>query len=648
MRRLLVIFGSAVLVLVAVLLGVPSLIPASAVKAELEAYVQQNTGRRLAISGDGHFRILPAAGVTFEGVQLSGPDGDARRPFLRADTVTAELSLLSLIGGGVAFEALTLDNAIIDLRTDAAGNVNWQFGAPAQPEPETRLAYAAPAMAAPTRLSIRRVSLRNSTIRYHTPDNRVPIEASDATLSLRMPDPSEVATLSGTFSARGRAVEIDATLDSPQRLDLGEQARLTATISSAFAELRLDGRVSPDRQVTGALTAESDQPAEVFAVAGTNLAPILETVRVQGTLDASADRIGLSDLKATLNNMTGRGNIAVSMTRPRPALSGRLEFDRLDLEALRLRPVAQDRADNRVPGLWPAHAASGDGARLDLSALDAFDAELALSADRLSRKALTARDAAASARLKGGALRIDLSRVRLYDGTASGTAEVSAHDSVPVISATMDVQDVNALPLFSDASSFDWLSGKLRGRIRVASGGATLEELRARLQGDAEMSLREGALQGLDLPAALGRLQSGDISEFRRRSGEETRFVRLNANWAIRKGIARTDDLRLEGPFVNADGTGKVDVRRERLDFKLRPRITSRSGDSQPIELPIRIKGGWDNPTILPDVEQVLKDPEKSLGAAKNFGKAVEKLTGGGVSEDDFKNAIEGFLGQND
>ena len=44
----------------------------------------------------------------------------------------------------------------------------------------------------------------------------------------------------------------------------------------------------------------------------------------------------------------------------------------------------------------------------------------------------------------------------------------------------------------------------------------------------------------------------------------------------------------------------------------------------------------------------MLKDPEKSLGAAKNFGKAVEKLTGGGVSEDDFNNAIEGFLGQND
>jgi benzoyl-CoA reductase/2-hydroxyglutaryl-CoA dehydratase subunit BcrC/BadD/HgdB len=43
-----------------------------------------------------------------------------------------------------------------------------------------------------------------------------------------------------------------------------------------------------------------------------------------------------------------------------------------------------------------------------------------------------------------------------------------------------------------------------------------------------------------------------------------------------------------------------------------------------------------------------MKNPEKSLGGARNFGKAVEKLTGGEVSEDDFKNAIDGLFGQGD
>jgi len=199
-----------------------------------------------------------------------------------------------------------------------------------------------------------------------------------------------------------------------------------------------------------------------------------------------------------------------------------------------------------------------------------------------------------------------------------------------------------------DSSSFDWLSGNLTGRVRLASGGGTLDELRGRLQGEAEMALRNGALEGLDLPAILSRLQSGDISQIRREEGTTTQFARLDATWTINKGVASTDDLQLEGPFVSATGNGDVDIRREQIDLKLSPRITPRSGEeqSEAIELPIRVQGNWDNPSILPDVEAVLQDPEGSLGAAKNFGKAVEELTGGEVSEDDFKNAIEGLFGR--
>jgi len=651
MRRLLIILGSAAVVVLAAAFIVPFLIPASTVKDELAAYVKQSTGRQLLVAGDGHFQVLPSTGVTFERVQLSGPDGDAQRPFLRAEAVTVEVSLLSLIGGGMAFDALTLDNAIIDLRTDAAGNVNWQFGAAEQNLRIQRVAYAAPAAAAPMRVSIRQVSLRNSTIRYHTPDQRTPLEISEANLNLRMPTPDSAATLSGTFSARGRPVEVDATLDAPQQLELGRRAAVTAALSSGFAAVNFDGHVSPERVITGALTAETSQPGEAFAVAGANAAPAFESIRLNGQLEADAGGFRLSGIEGALDDMNVAGAIAVSTAGQKSALSGRLDFDRVNLDAFRLQPVPRDAADARASGLWPAHAAASDDVRLDLSGLDAVDADLTVTAATLTRKALTARDAEARATLQGGDLDLDLSRLSLYGGSATGNAEVSAHQGVPVISAMMDVQEVEALALFSDASSFDWLSGKLNGRLRLASGGATLDELRARLQGDAEMSLRDGALEGMDLPAMLSRLQSGDLSEFRRREGEETRFVSLDATWTIQKGVARTDDLRLDGPFVSAEGEGEVDVRREALDLKLRPRVSARAdgGESaEAIELPIRVQGDWENPAILPDVEEVMKNPEKSLGGARNFGKAVEKLTGGEVSEDDFKNAIDGLFGQGD
>ncbi len=648
MRRFIVILGSAAVAIVAALLLIPALVPASAVKDQLAAYVKQTTGRELAISGDGRLQILPTTGVTFETVQLSGPDGDLRRPFLRAEAVTAEVDLLSLVSGGITFSALTLDTAVIDLRSDAAGNVNWQFGAALKP---VAAVHAGPAMAATARVAIRRVSLRNSTIRYHAPNTGAPLGVTEANLNLSMPAPHEAATLTGGFAVRGRLVEVDATLATPQQLELGERAHLSAAVSSAFAQLNFDGHVTPDRALTGALTAGSSQPAALFAAAGANAAPMLRSVEINGQIDAGAEGVRLDDLRMRLDGMTARGRISISMAGARPSLSGQLDFDRLNLDAFRLQPVPQDTASVTRPGLWSAHAAPEDVIQLDLSGLDALDADLTLTAQTLTRKSLTASDAAARAKLQQGTLALDLSRLSLYDGSATGRAELSAHQDVPVISANVEMQQVDALPLLNDASSFDWLSGKLTGSIRLASGGVTLDELRGRLQGEAEMSLRNGALRGLDLPAILARLQSGDISEIRRREGTQTEFVRLNATWTVQDGIASTDDLRLEGPFVNADGEGEVDLRRARLDLKLRPRIAPRGGEgqtTQAVELPLRVQGAWENPAILPDVEAVLRDPQRSLGAAKNFGKAVEQLTDGKVSEDDFRNAIEGLFGKSD
>jgi len=652
MRSLLIILGSAALVLVAAVIIVPSLVPASAVKDQLSAYVKQSTGRELVIAGDGQFQLFPSTGVTFEQVQLSGPDADPQRPFLRAQAVTAELSLLSLLSGGATFDALTLEGAIIDLRAEADGTVNWEFSEDAgtrQPAMAQPIHYAGTAAAAPMRVGIRQVSLRNSTIRYHAPGGSDPLEITDANLVLLMPAPDSTATVSGAFALRGRQIDVDASLETLALLNAGERAKLAAEMSGAFGALNFNGHLTPENVLTGALSANADDPAEVFALTGANAAPAISSASLKANLDAREDALHLTDLRAVLNEMTAAGELSVSMGSSRPALTGRLDFDTLDLDAFRMEPLPErDSADAGNAGLWPARAAASDDIRLNLQGLDALDADLTLTAQTLQREALTARDAAARARLQNATLSLGLTRLSLYDGSATGAFEVSAHQGVPVISATVDVREVDALPLFSDASSFDWLSGKLNGKINVASGGHTLGELRSRLQGDAGMRMHDGGLEGLDLPGMLARVQSGDLTEFGRREGDRTRFTRLEANWTIRKGVARTDDLLLEGPFVRAQGKGEVDIRRERVDLRLTPRVLSRANDAQPgmgIELPIRMEGDWGNPNIYPDVEEVLKDPEKSLGAAKNFGKAVEELTGGEVSEDDFKNAIEGLFG---
>jgi len=653
MKRLLVFAGSAAALVAALLVVVPLLVPASAIKGQLADYVRETTGRQLAIQGDGHFRLIPSAGVTFERVRLSGPDGDLDTPFLAADAITAELSLLSLASGGLVFDALTLERAVVDLRQDENGRANWEFGE-AAPEAVSRAprALRAGVAGADTRLGLRRIALRDSTLRYHARDGATPLELSRANVVMRWPDPAAAATLTGSFLLREREIMIEAGLETPRRIQRGEQAQLVVDLASAFANLRFDGQVLSDRgkRLSGTVQASSDTPGALFAAAGASVAPAIEAFKINGRLEARQGDIRLSGLSVAIDNMTARGELAIVDGDERPVLTGRLDFDTLDLDKLALAPLPERSDSARLDsgGLWPARANTPDKTRVSVEGLDALDAALSLSAGSLTRKSLSGRDAAVTARLDNGVLRLHVSSLSLYGGSATARAELSGHEGVPVISARLNVSDVSALPLFRDAASFDWVSGTMSGAVNLASGGDTLDGLRERLQGEAEMRLRDGALEGLDLPDMLARLQDGDFGEMDRRDGDQTRFTQLAATWTVQRGVAETDDLRLEGPYVNADGAGTVDIRRERIDMRLKPRITPGAGETasaDAIEIPLRLRGSWEKPKVYPDIDEVLKDPEKSLGAAKNFGKAVERMTGGKVSEDDFRDAIEGLLG---
>jgi len=659
MKRILVIVGSVAAVVAALLVIVPFLVPASAVKDELAAYVKDATGRELMIEGQGRFRLIPSAGVAFERVQLSGPDGNPDTPFLRAEAVTAELSLLSLATGGIVFDALALERAIIDLRRDAQGRVNWEFGeAPPAGAGRAREVSRAGIAGSDARLGIRKITLRDSTLRYHTPESASPLEIDEANLVLRWPAPDSAATLTGEFALRGREITVEAGLETPQQMQDGAPAQLVVDLNSSFAALRFDGEVlpGPSRRLAGTLRASSDAPGELFAAAGASVAPALSSFTLEGQADARRNELQLTELHAAIDDMTARGELVLVEGGERPALSGRLDFDTLDLASFRLAPVPAptEKAELRRGGLLSAHADTAPpehNARLGVDGLESLDANLTVTAQTLRHKQLNGEDAAVNARLDAGELTFDLTRLKLYQGGATGRAIISGHDGIPVISAQLDVSDVRALPLLRDTASFDWVSGTLSGSVNLASGGGTLQSIRERLRGEARMRMRDGALEGLDLPGMLSRLQAGDINDLERRQGDQTRFARLAATWTINQGIAETSDLRLEGPFVSADGAGTIDIRAERLDLRLKPRVMPRAGDvesADAIEIPLHLRGPWDDPKIYPDVEEVVKNPKKSLGAAKNFGKAVEQMTGGKVKEDDFRNAIEGLLGGND
>lgn len=258
----------------------------------------------------------------------------------------------------------------------------------------------------------------------------------------------------------------------------------------------------------------------------------------------------------------------------------------------------------------------------------------------------------------GGLTRAAIDDLALHGGIAKARLTLDASKPDAILSASLDMSGVDPLSLTRSFSGFDWISGRAEARIEVAGGGRSWKDMARTLTGTGRISVSDGAIEGLDLPLIVAETRKGALRRWAREAGRRTPFDRMEASFVIENGVARTGDLSLSGPDIAANGEGKTDFVRERLDYRLTARIDAKAGaasetapskedeETASLVIPLVVKGDWDRPNIYPDIESAIKDSDSLLGTAKLFGKSIETLTDGQIKADDFGEALDSLFGK--
>ena len=317
--------------------------------------------------------------------------------------------------------------------------------------------------------------------------------------------------------------------------------------------------------------------------------------------------------------------------------------------------VKSGAALSRWTGGNPGTLARYDGAALT-GRLEVSDQELILAEGKITAPGAEG-DLSIFADFDGN-VRARLDNLALHGGRAQGKLTLDTRQKDAVLAGSFEMTNVDSLALTKGVSGFDWLSGRADASMEIAGGGKTPEDLAATLTGKARLSLANGAIEGLDLPLIVAKAKEGEIGNWRREAGRRTQFDRLDANFTIVNGIADTNDLTLSGPNIAVSGEGKTDIPRQRLEYRLKTKVTGRAEqaaatppapapeDEASLTMPLIVKGNWDKPEIRPDVENALKDADGLAGTAKLFGKSVEKFTDGKIKAEEFGKAIDSLFGK--
>ena len=648
MKKLLI--GVAVLIVLVIVVAVaaPFFIPVDTYKNEIVAAVKESTGRDLQINGKVSFSLLPSLALEANDVAFANPPGASTPQMAKLAKLQVQLKLLPLLSRRVEVDRLVLVDPVIALEVDKQGTPNWRF-APAAPAAATPARPAQPATPAASGggttlsgITLDDVRLENGQISYLDQRKGEKLEIDQIAVKLSLPDLDSPFTADGSAVYRGEKLSLSIALAKPRAFLDGKSSPAKLGLDSKPIAFGFSGNAagSTPAKFDGAVELKIPSLRGLAQWAGSPLnAPGtgFGLFAVSGKVSSAGSKIGFTEASLTFDEINAKGELALDTGGARPAVTGRLDVDKLDANPYLPPPATPGKS--AAPTGGGGGGGGGAGARstgwsdqpIDVSPLKSADVDFTLSTNSLIYRKIQIGKSALGLQLKDGRLEADLTQLVLYQGTGKGKVVVDGSGAVPAVEAQFNLSHVQVEPLLKDAIDLDRLSGSGAFDMAVTGRGRSQREIIGALNGKGDLDLANGKIKGVNLVGMVKNIASAFQGNS---SSEETDFGSLTGTYTIQNGIVHNNDLQLKSADLPMTGAGTIDLPQQSVDYKLTPRIAGA------VAVPVIIKGPWSDLSYQPDFAGIVGDPAKLLkNGAGDVGGALKSAPGGAG------NLLKGLLG---
>jgi AsmA protein len=434
--------------------------------------------------------------------------------------------------------------------------------------------------------------------------------------------------VAGRLDWRNKPVDVDMQIPAADTLLAGNLAAegipLKLQVKMPDASLSLDGKAALPGTYAGKLDFSTADLSAFLAGLGQSGAKTIGPLAFNGHVDAGTTSFSFQKATISVNGVEGAGSGSVEFAAPLKITTA-LNFDELDLARLA-------GAQSPAPQAKAAKGAEAADVPLDLSSLRSIDATIKVNAKKLGYGKVFAGPVATSLVISEGVASLTLPETPFYGGHVVANLRADGSQSEPSIALKSSIAGAAAAPLLTDMAGFKHLEGALKAEFDVTGTGGTTRTLAKSLQGTANLGFSDGAIRGIDIANVYNNLVSLMSSGFKQDNSKATTFTELGASFAIKGGVARTEDLKLVGPLIRMTGNGAADLAQSTLNFRLEPRlVASLKGQGAEIStdgvgIPVLVEGSFAAPRIYPDLSDLLKNPDAALAKLKEFGLPIGRL----------------------
>ncbi|MBU6420897.1 MAG: AsmA family protein [Gammaproteobacteria bacterium] len=643
-------------VIVILIIVLPFVINPNDFKPQIAKAVKDKTGRDLSIPGDIKLSIFPWLGAEIGPMALSNAPGFGNTPFASINETDVHVKFWPLLRGKIEVGNVKLDGLQLDLERDASGHNNWQ-----DIVDHVKNGGSAPASGGGTsgnglaNLQMQGFSISHSGLMWRDAQKHQQYSFSNFHVDMgafASGKPVHVATgfdFSGTnpqlgghadfsgiiaadlvhkiYSSSNARLDVNASGDAVpggqvqtqvtwQQAALNMEAGTLAVNSLAASAYGLklqtdvEGRgLHEQPSFNGSLTLAPFAPRAALTALGhaafANTRDPQALTRASGSLNfvSSGSAVTLQDLNFKLDDSTLTGTVSLKDFKSR-ALAFNLNVDQINAD----RYLPPQKAATPTQ---PREPTDINKISLPVRTLRGLNLDGQVHIGQFTLLNAHSSNLSLGVTAANGVVQINPVSAELYGGALKGSLRIDASSDTPVVTEDFTLTNVQAGGLVQDLFGVKRLSGTANLSMSTRALGPTVGEIRHTLNGRMSFAFKNGAVQGINIwyaiaqAEALVRHQPAPPP-----AANQTEFANLRGSGSIRNGVLDNRDLVANLPFLNLDGSGKLDLAENTLDYALKAHITGtpKLGAAADVSglagktIPLRITGTLASPSVRPDI----------------------------------------------
>ncbi len=592
------------------------LLPAERIAKVVSDRFESATGRAMTLAGDVRPTLWPELGVKIAAVTIANADWSDAGPMLVAERLSVGVDIAALWSGDVRIRKVEMVAPRLLLETAADGRRNWEMARSGGngSSPAQGRGTGAPQV---PEFTLDRAEITGGVLRIVDRGAGTTTELRDVDLTLSVPDFRGAAELDLGAALNGQRISLAAEISQFADFVGTGAVPVSAEIGVGGNSFIFQGRAGLDPLAAGGrLRAAVDDLGALAALAGSAAPDLPRGLGREIALDAEmtasgAGALALRDMTLRLDHNTLTGGADVSLGGARPKIVAALSAGALDLSA------AASEGGGTAPGAAVAAPTGWSRAPIDVSGLQAVDAEVALAAASIDLGMATLGRTDLRIRLEQGRAVTDIRGMEAYGGNVTGAFILNSRGGLST-RADLEAKGVRLKPLLGELAGWDRLETTGDVSVNLLGVGNSVDALMNSWEGAGEIRFGPGALAGLDLVGMLRNLDASYVGD-----GVKTIFDSIGATFTVKNGVVTNADLTFLSPLLTATGKGRIGLGGRTLDYRLEPKLLNG------VRVPVLITGTWADPKFRLDLEALAKerlDAEAEKVKAKAEAEVIERL----------------------